>query len=637
MDFFARQDQARRNTKWLAVYFILGVIAMILAIYVLSSMIFFGAAARMHNADLVSLWNPRLFAAVTLGTLAIIGIGSATKTMELSRGGVAVADMMNASLVNSNTRDPDERKLLNVVEEMALASGVPAPPVYVMKGEIGINAFAAGHTTSDAVVCVTEGCMKLLTRDELQGVIGHEFSHILNGDMRLNVRLMGAIFGILCLALVGRILLQCRGSSRGKQNPLPLLGLLLLVAGWMGVFFGRLIQSAVSRQREFLADASSVQFTRNPAGITGALKKIGGFTMGSELIATHAHEASHFFFADGVAKSFMGLFETHPPLTARIRVFDPAFDGKFPVVHAPAAEVQARLDPLPVPSSLDELIPPIIGAASVLPQWGETTPQHIQYAAHLRKAFPAPVQNAARDPFGASVLIYGLLLSDDEAVRAKQLDFLSQNCSTGIRQEAEKLAPDLATVAVRAKLPLVDLALPALSHLSPAQYEEFSKAVQGLIAGDGQVDLFEYVLQKTVLRHLDAQFKAPRKTPIQYYALGALGRECSVLLSALAYAGASDTAAIQTAFQQGAAGLARVAAPPLALLPPAQCDLAQVDDALNRLAQAVPQIKKNVLNACAHTVAADRVIQETEAELLRAVAESLDCPLPPFVQPPEED
>src|SRR5208283_2838689 len=118
-------------------------------------------------------------------------------------------------------------------EEMAIASGVPVPQVYVMDEEDGINAFAAGNKTGDATVTVTRGCMKILTRDELQGVIGHEFSHILNGDMRLNLRLMGILFGILCLAIIGRILLQVRGGGSRDRNPLPLLGLILLLLGWV--------------------------------------------------------------------------------------------------------------------------------------------------------------------------------------------------------------------------------------------------------------------------------------------------------------------------------------------------------------------------------------------------------------------
>src|ERR1039458_7714733 len=340
MDFFERQDQARRNTKLLVVYFILGVAMLIVAVYAATLVIFTGVASSHHHrydeqVQMV-LWNPQLFLGAAIGTLAVIALGRGFKTLELAQGGSTVATMLGGRLVDPSTSDPDERKLRNVVEEMAIAAGVPVPQVYLLPQEKGINAFAAGHTTSDAVVAVTAGAVKLLTRDELQGVIGHEFSHILNGDMRLNLRLMGTIFGILCLAIIGRVLLQtARGGGRSRgQNPLPLLGLLLLVIGYIGVFFGRLTQAAVSRQREFLADASSVQFTRNPGGITGALKKIGGLgETGSRLGHAHAEELSHMFFGNGVSEPFIGLLETHPPLAERIRVFDPNFDGKFPYVR----------------------------------------------------------------------------------------------------------------------------------------------------------------------------------------------------------------------------------------------------------------------------------------------------------------
>ena len=242
---------------------------------------FSGAAKSIDSIGEASftLWQPDLFLWSTLGTLIVIGIGSAFKTAELSKGGSAVAQMLDGRLINSNATEANERKLLNVVEEMAIASGIPVPQVYLLENEAGINAFAAGHSTGDAAIGVTRGGMQMLSRDQLQGVIGHEFSHILNGDMRLNLRLMGLIFGILCLTVVGRVLLR----TRGKKNPLPLLGLALIVIGLIGVFFGRLIQAAVSRQREFLADAASVQFTRNPDGLAGALKKIGGLESGSKL------------------------------------------------------------------------------------------------------------------------------------------------------------------------------------------------------------------------------------------------------------------------------------------------------------------------------------------------------------------
>ena len=649
MDFFERQDQARRNTKLLVVYFILGVAMLIVAVYAAVLGIFTGVNSRHHHGYeeqvQVALWNPQLFLFAAVGTLAVIGLGSGFKTLELAQGGSTVATMLGGRLVAPTTTDPDERKLRNVVEEMAIAAGVPVPQIYLLPQEQGINAFAAGHSTSDAVVAVTGGAVKLLTRDELQGVIGHEFSHILNGDMRLNLRLMGIVFGILCLAVIGRVLLYTRSRDSKDRNPLPLLGLALVVIGWIGVVFGRLIQAAVSRQREFLADASSVQFTRNPAGLAGALRKIGGLSFGSKLEAPHAEEASHMFFGNGMGESFFHMMDTHPPLAERIRAIDPSFDGTFPPVSfAEVARTAPRVappqrSPLPFPfpgmpraqGGLAGLAPPIIAAQTVMANTGNPTPAHLRFAEGLRVSIPASLQAAAREGLGASTLVYALLLSDDETVRRKQLEELTAATSAAVCQETLRVLPEVQTVATHAKLPLVDLAIPGLRHLSPAQFEQFRAAVQKLVESDGEIDLFEYVLQKVVLRHLEPYFLQARKPTVQYYALKPLAADCAVLLSALAYLGQDEPTKIEYAFQQGAQLLSYAAQVEHRLLPEAECELAQVDDALNRLCQAVPQIKKNVLNACAQTVAADGVIQEMEAELLRAIADTLDCPMPPFI------
>jgi uncharacterized tellurite resistance protein B-like protein len=483
----------------------------------------------------------------------------------------------------------------------------------------------------------------------LQGVIGHEFSHILNGDMRLNLRLMGIIFGILCLAIIGRVLLQtARGGGRGRgQNPLPLLGLLLLVIGYIGVFFGRLIQAAVSRQREFLADASSVQFTRNPGGITGALKKIGGLgETGSRLSHAHAEELSHMFFGNGVSEPFIGLLETHPPLAERIRVFDPNFDGKFPYVRYDERDRGAEEIPTPKPPPMPNLFgtmlggvilasgdaekPPVIRSHTVLPNLGNPTPLHLKYAEQLRESLPDNVKAAAREPLAAAALIYAMLLSNDETQRAAQIAEIGKRFSRVVSVITAKLFPDVAQAAAHAHLPMVNLALGTLRHLTAEQFNQFSQTLQWLIESDGKIELFEFVLQKIILHHLGPQFDKTRPATVQYYTLKPLVPDCAVVLSALANAGNSDAAEVQKAFEQGAPYL-RAPDGDWGLLPREQCGVDQIDAALNRLSLAVPIIKKNLIEACAHTVGADGVIQESEAELLRAVADTLDCPMPPFV------
>ena len=526
---------------------------------------------------------------------------------------------------------------------MAIASGVPVPKIYVLDDEKGINAFAAGHAPSDAAIGVTRGCMTLLNRDELQGVIGHEFSHILNGDMRLNLRLMGVIFGILCLAVIGRVLIYSRGGR--DRNPLMLLGLALIVIGAIGVFFGRLIQAALSRQREFLADASSVQFTRNPAGLSGALQKIGG--AGSQVESAHAGEASHMFFGNGLGKPFLGALATHPPLDERIRAIDPGWDGKFKTASVTAVEAESSRGPAKPPSSRSPFptIPGMPGARAgdagfatnvvpveaVLPNLGKPTPLHLRYAEELRNSFSGKVQSAAREPLDATALVYAMLLSPDEALRAKQLTELARRTAPGVGEKTAALWPEVAPIASRARLPLVNLALPALRQLRPDEFEQFSQTLQWLIESDEQIEIFEFVLQKIVRRHLASQSGETRPTSVQYDTLKPLVRDCSVVLSALANVSSRNAGEVEKAFRTGAPHLG-AKADGLQLLPRAECGLEQLDTALDRLALAAPQIKKNVIEACVQVVGADGLIQEREAELLRAIADTLDCPIPPFVE-----
>jgi Zn-dependent protease with chaperone function len=625
VDFFERQDKARRNTKLLVFYFALAVLSLIVAVDAAVALTF-GAVFGHQSLGEASpnLVRFDLMAAATLGTLAIVSIGSISKTLQLARGGSAVAELLDGRLIHSETRDANERKLLNIVEEISIASGVPVPQVYVMDNEDGINAFAAGHSTSDAAISVTRGALRMLTRDELQGVIAHEFSHILNGDMRLNIRLMGLIFGILCLTVIGRVLVR----MRGRKNPMPLLGLALIIIGFAGVFFGRLIQAAVSRQREGLADASAVQFTRNPAGLAGALKKIGGLEQGSKLESPYAEEASHLFFANGVGESFFGLLATHPPLIERIRALDPSFDGEFPAQVLPAAPEPSRPPPLPTPAAAG-FAPIGIASQAIMANIGEPTTEHLRYATDFPWTISPAVAAAAHDPIGASAIVYALLLANESETRQEQLDDLARVESETIREKTLQIWPEIQDLPAQARIPLVDLAVSALRQFSFPQFERFRMAVETLITR--RDDLFAYMLQKIVTRHLETHFLPDRRAIVQFYDLHPLASDCGILLSATAYAGQNDATEAYKAFTRGAQWLGRIARAEISLLLPEQCTLPQLDPVLERLSQAVPQIKKNVLNACAQTVAADNIIQEREAELLRAIADALDCPIPPFV------
>ncbi|HEU5118988.1 MAG TPA: M48 family metallopeptidase, partial [Isosphaeraceae bacterium] len=434
MDFFQHQDVARKNTSRLIILFVLAVISLVLVTYAaMAGILLYGEAQGDHGGppDWSKLWNPGLFGAVAAGTLALVGGGSAYRIASLSGGGHSVAEILGGRPLDSDTRDPDERKVLNVVEEMAIASGTPVPPVYLLEHEEGINAFAAGYTPSDAVIGVTRGCVEKLSRDELQGVIAHEFSHILNGDMKLNIRLMGVLYGILLVSITGwwlfRSSLYSSGRSRSSDddkkggNPLPLIGLALFVIGYLGVIFGRLIKAAVSRQREYLADASAVQFTRNPDGIAGALKKIGANAEGARVQDPEAEEASHMFFGDALGLLAHSPLASHPPLVDRIQRIDPSFDGDFSHVDmsVPASQRFVQERKAPAATRKQRHIP--FNPVEAITRVGTLGPQNLAYASALLGSIPDPVTSLAREPFGAIALVYALLLDEETSIRDTQL------------------------------------------------------------------------------------------------------------------------------------------------------------------------------------------------------------------------
>jgi Zn-dependent protease with chaperone function len=586
MDFFDSQERAHRKTKWLIVYFALGVAGIIATIHVTLALAF---------GESLTDW--RLLGMVAAGVSAVVVIGALYRIAELSRGGGVVAQMLGGRLVEPHTTDLREQQLRNVVEEMALASGVPVPDIYVLDGESAINAFAAGHTPGDAAVAVTRGTLENLTRDELQGVIGHEFSHILNGDMKLNLRLMGVLNGILLLAIIGRIVFELgargggsvRSDRDGKNSAVPLfaIGAALWLIGSIGVFFARLMKAAVSRQREFLADASAVQFTRNPDGIAGALYKIG--RLSGRLHSPRADEASHLFFGNGLGDPFVAWLATHPPIDDRIRAIDPAFEPSRVRLPEPDAK------PPPLPAARD-----------------------VAAAGAMLAAMPAFAREGARETASAVPMIYALLLSRDAATRARQLAAIE--LSAPERAEVER---DLGRSGeITDAIGVMDLCLPALRQLSDAQYTTFRNNVARLIACDGEVDLFEFVLHKALTRHVDHAFTKSRGPEVRYKSVVPLLPEITLVLRALAsYAGGQDAA-----YEAGVRALLvkPEAVPPT---PAGSVDFAALDMALDKLATGDPATRRKILGACSQAARQDGVIHPKEAALLRAISDVLDAPM----------
>ncbi len=667
MNFFEHQDRARRKTGMLVWLFVIAVAGLIAGTYILIMSLYLGGLeqASQQREMLIdqfgpdTFWRPDVLIAVAMAISLVVGGGSLYKTAQLSGGGEPLALSLGGRRLLNDSGDPLERKILNVVEEMALAAGLPVPPVFMMDREQGINAFAAGYQAEDAVIGVTRGCVLKLSRDELQGVIAHEFSHILNGDMRLNIRLIGIVHGILLVGLIGYYTLRIAAASGGRRSSNDKgggglvflgLGLGLMAIGFIGTLIGNLIKAAVSRQREFLADASAVQFTRDPNGIAGALKKIGGLNTGSKVTVAKAAEASHMFFATGVAE----LFATHPPLEKRIARIDMFWQAEMATdkreegiqetrtsAFAPAGAAGfAGSAAVPTPSSsvspesnsMDRNVPVNKTAPLAAPSpeqaveaIGKPTPQQIARSHELLESLPETLRKAAREPYGARGVIYALLLDADFTSCQQQFERLAAEADPAVYRSTIELHKLIATLPRKSRLPLVDICLGPLKDLSPEQYERFRENIHALAAADNRLSLFEWTLQKVVLHVLDPHFGRKRKRKTNQRPAP---EDVSTVLSALAHAGSREQDAVQSAFERGveATGL-----PPLELQPWDRTIFNRLNHSLDALGRLPGKSKSKLIRGLAETASADGTITPREIDLLRAIATTLDCPMPLMV------
>jgi Zn-dependent protease with chaperone function len=612
MRFFEHQEKARNHTFRLLVLFGLGVFALIFSIdaILLLGLGFSDSPGGLEGANwgkILATYFPALaLVAAFLGF--VIGSASLYRLSQLSSGGGAsVAESLGGRLLQPETSDPVERKILNIVEEMAIASGMPVPRVYLMD-EAGINAFAAGWSPNDAVIGVTRGCVEALSRDELQGVIAHEFSHILNGDMKINIRLMGILYGIFFLSILGEILIRSisysGNSSNEKKNDgkgaIFMIGLVLFILGWMGWFFGRLIQAAVSRQREFLADASAVQFTRNPEGISGALRKIAGWDQGSIIKNPNAPEASHLFFGNGIS-GFSALFATHPPLEERIHriegvYFQPPEDDKEATSTEPTEDIAFSA------AQLSNL-------AGTMRMPAKNAPPPVPIL--------IPLENQCKDPAGALAVLYSMLLPSDNFARNKARDQLINKLDPAIAQALFEVEPLVLQTNKLQLFTLLSKALPSLKMLGKEQSIDALKICQALVSADGKIDFFEFCIWRLAKTGLEKfrQVKGPG---------AALGIAASTVFGFFAKLSDAPAPAYQKAIQAAEIhGL-------LANIDTRADDFKMLDKVFDFLAQANTEIKHKVLDGCIAAILHDGKITQDEGVLLRAFCLSMEIPLPPL-------
>ncbi|MFA7555680.1 MAG: M48 family metallopeptidase [Spongiibacteraceae bacterium] len=648
MDFFTEQDQARRSTKLLVTLFIAAVVILILltnlllmlALWLLGEQGVGNYVAYQQAVETLN-YNPRLglnayfswsrLGLISLGVCGVVGCVIIYKWAQLSGGGKKVAEQLGGQPILPNTDDEKEQRLLNVVEEMALASGMPVPKVYLLKHEVGINAFAAGSTPADAVIGVTRGCVDQFSREQLQGVIAHEFSHILNGDMRLNIRLIAILHGILFIGLIGEVLLRGslphRSSSwfgnssgrRSRDGRVAVLGIALLVIGWLGRFFGNWIKSAVSRQREFLADASAVQFTRNPDGIADALKIIGGYQPAATLTATKASEMSHLFFGQPLS-SMNRFFATHPPLQDRILRIQPRWNGDYIFREPIAIEAEERKDTAGAATTFSA----VAGVADVV-----FSQPDIAAAGASGSIIPSALITQAHDPFGAFALMCTLLLSDKQAIIDKQLQYIDLANIPGLSIQAVDMQPTITALDKALRLPLIELSMPALKCMSAEQYKVFCKTLLLLIRADKKFEVFEWCLYQLLRHYLDPEFKKVKLSRPRYKTVTEVSKEFQIVLSLFSYYGDNDSDKINGAFARGAntAGLYT-----LSLLPQEECRLEGFISAVNILADCYPLIKPRLLKGLADCACFDGNITTLELEMISAIAAVVDSPIPALDQ-----
>ena len=628
MNFFEHQAAARRTSSRLVILFGLAVVGIVLAVD-LATWIATGGSTTM-------------IAFTSVGTIAVIAVGSMYRISSLSGGGEPVALQMGGVPVPENTTDLNLRRLRNVVEEIAIASGVPVPKVYVLEHEDGINAFAAGYSPSDAVVAVTRGALDKLNRDELQGVIAHEFSHILNGDMRLNIRLIGVLFGILMIGLIGRKILEHgRFSGRSKgAGAMLVAALVAMLVGYVGLFFGRMIKAGVSRTRETLADASAVQFTRQSQGLAGALKKIGGLDAGARLNdRSDAEEVSHMLFGDGVG--FSGLFATHPPLVKRIQALEPGFSGEE------LERLQSRWHASP-PNGLQEDIHMGLdgGAGSRLP--GATqqlnvspamvaaqvaTPAADDYrrADSIAIAIPEALRDLAADRESVMPLLLAMLLAEDEDLAARQQmeigTRLGAACADHATRIHQQLTADLHPIL---RLPLASLAFPVLRLRPRPQLDTFMDAMFAVIHADGEVSLFEYCLARLLAVQVRESLDPSRYARFGRRKPGNVKQEFATLLSVVAQAGSpDDTPAAKRAYL---AGMQRVLPRDHVPYQPPANGVIALDAVWDPLDALDPLAKQVMVEAITAATSHDGRVSVSEAELLRTICGVLHCPLPPMLE-----
>lgn len=623
MNFFEQQDQARKKTWLLIGLFSIAVLCIIGLTVILITATFWGFGQSIlssHTSFQPMQWDAIIKTALLV--IAVIGSVIIFKRIQLSQGGSRVAEMLGGRPVEQGTDNANEQQLLNVVEEMAIAAGLPVPPVYVLN-ETTINAFAAGFNEKDAVIGVTRGTLERLSREQIQGIIGHEFSHILHGDMRLNLNLITILSGIIFISQAGRFALYSTSRSRSNNRgglPVVGIGLGLMVIGSVGTFFGSIIKSAVSRQREYLADASAVQYTRNPNGIADALKIIGS-GVGSNMASPSASECSHLFFGDAMFFRIFEFLSTHPPLEKRIRRIQPNWDGKF-LVSKPLIEKET--------SSTAAVKDKISSLSDTLNSTGFLDPVMVAIAGALMQSLPDNINQSTHTPGSAYALMLALRLDQDDDIQAKQLSFIESQPL--LLTDVKRYAKDVSRLSQKDILPIIEMSIPALKRLSSAQYSEFKKHLTQFIFADKNTDLQEWLQFRLLSHYLDSHFNHNNKKRFarSYHSFQQIKSSLACVMSLLADQSHDSDELKDAAFTHGIQYLKINDAN---RIPLHELEFLQVNQSIEKIDYLVPLLKDEFLTACAKCIEHDDIITPAEWGLLRVIAACIGCPMPIINRP----
>jgi Zn-dependent protease with chaperone function len=638
LNFFDAQDKARKNTTWLISLFIIAIAVLIiftncvlfLILYWIA--VYFDASA-IRNFDfsydmLQSLYPLELLIAMSIGVCLLVLTGSMLKSIALSGGGPIVARMLGARLVPIDTTALKLRRLLNVVEEMAIAAGMPIPKVYLLD-DLSINAFAAGRSPTNAVIGITWGSLVRLNREELQAVIAHEFSHILNGDMLLNLRLTCLLHGVVLLGTSGYQMLHVAKQKKGEEiegGPIIyLLGIAFLLAGYTGTVLGQWIKAAVGRQREYLADASAVQFTRNKVSLVGALKKIGGQNVGSVIESPAAQEYSHAYFANGISSVWQSLNATHPPLEKRIKKIEPYWDGIYietEVSQPVSPEVSASL----ADAKFGITAAILSTAEQAISQIGTIKEENIEYVHQLVQQIPASLKNAAHSAVTARAVVYVILIREQKD-KTQAWSSLLVHADKNTVEFAMELFDACDNMDTRFKLPLLDICINSLRDLSTNQYIQFERSINKVIILDNKIDLNEWVIQRLVLQQLDEHFNFRKPVKAKYSNLNVVKASAEVLLSLIAYAEHKDDSSAKQIFEKATK---KGDVHGLNFIPRKGFSLDKLNESVDDLMQLKPRVKPSILKACVEIILADGKATIKGIELLRTISSCLDSPMPPM-------